>query len=156
MISLSALFAYSRWADARLLPYLQPVYADDAYTQRLMSHVVIAQAVWLDRIAQVPLRYTDFFQVLPWPDLIALERETTEALIQLPQRLDAGALAAPLEHSNAEGRVFRIPLEEVLFHVANHGTHHRAQLLSQLRRLGHTPPDLSFILYARERHAPSA
>ena len=38
-------------------------------------------------------------------------------------------------------------------HVVNHSTYHRGQLATQLRQLGHTPPNTDFIRFLREATA---
>jgi uncharacterized damage-inducible protein DinB len=41
-----------------------------------------------------------------------------------------------------------LPLWRLLLHVANHGTHTRAQIVAALRRLGHDAPNLDFLRYS--------
>jgi hypothetical protein len=45
---------------------------------------------------------------------------------------------------------FSHPLGQLMWHAVNHSTHHRGQLATQLRQLGHTPPNTDFTRYLRE------
>jgi len=49
-----------------------------------------------------------------------------------------------------KGRVWRQPLWQLVFHVVNHGTHHRGQTAGFLRALGRIPPALDMTVYYRE------
>jgi len=41
-----------------------------------------------------------------------------------------------------------LPLWRLLLHVANHGTHTRAQIVAAIRRLGHDAPNLDFLNFS--------
>ena len=41
-----------------------------------------------------------------------------------------------------------LPLWRLLLHLANHGTHTRAQILAGVRRAGHEPPNIDFLNYS--------
>ena len=41
-----------------------------------------------------------------------------------------------------------LPLWQLLLHVANHGTHTRAQIVAAIRRLGHDTPNLDFLRFS--------
>jgi len=43
-----------------------------------------------------------------------------------------------------------LPLWRLLMHVANHGTHTRAQINAAIRRLGHEPKNIDFLNYSLE------
>ena len=71
--------------------------------------------------------------------------------------VDAGyvALLAPAEvdlarkvtYTNRKGEEWTYPVGQILRHVANHATHHRGQLTTMLRQLGHVPPTTDFLVF---------
>ncbi len=48
------------------------------------------------------------------------------------------------------GFTMSLPLWQLLLHVANHGTHTRAQIIAAVRRLGHNPGIYELFRYALE------
>jgi len=44
-----------------------------------------------------------------------------------------------------DGSTGALPHGPMIFHVANHGTHTRAQIVSALRRLGHAPGSYDYV-----------
>jgi uncharacterized damage-inducible protein DinB len=57
------------------------------------------------------------------------------------------------QHPWAEGEDKDLLLWEVLFHVANHGTDHRAQILRAVRDLGLETPPQDYAYYAYQHPA---
>jgi uncharacterized damage-inducible protein DinB len=54
-----------------------------------------------------------------------------------------------VEYENSEGRTFANDVKDILFHVVNHSTHHRGQIMMDLRASGITPEPLDYIFYKR-------
>jgi uncharacterized damage-inducible protein DinB len=48
-----------------------------------------------------------------------------------------------------DGRVFRLPLWQMMLHVANHGTQHRSEVAAILTVFGQSPGDLDALVYFR-------
>jgi uncharacterized damage-inducible protein DinB len=51
-------------------------------------------------------------------------------------------------HTMGNGTTLAQPLGEMMLHVANHGTHTRAQIAAALRRLGKDPGVLEYLKFA--------
>ena len=54
-----------------------------------------------------------------------------------------------IDYENIEGRLFTNTIQDMLFHIINHSTHHRAQILMDLRENGLEPIPLDFVFYKR-------
>jgi uncharacterized damage-inducible protein DinB len=51
-----------------------------------------------------------------------------------------------------KGIEFKSAVDEILFHVVNHGTFHRGQMITMLRELGYTSfPSQDLIAFTREQ-----
>ena len=61
----------------------------------------------------------------------------------------ADDLAGTVAYRNSKGERFEQGLNEVLDHVANHGTHHRGQIVLLLPQAGFAPPVTDLIAWQR-------
>jgi uncharacterized damage-inducible protein DinB len=65
-------------------------------------------------------------------------------------------LLNPVTYRTTTGRANHDSLAGILLHVCNHGTDHRAQILSLLHHLGAETVDQDLIAYMREKRAQAA
>lgn len=78
----------------------------------------------------------------------------SESFDELVRTLDPTRLATRISYRNSAGASFTSTLEEILLHVALHGSYHRGQIAMILRNAGETPAPTDFIAFARG--APAA
>src|SRR5690606_21461687 len=57
--------------------------------------------------------------------------------------------SAQLQYVNTKGIAFTNTVRDILFHIINHSTHHRAQVARALRQDGIAPPPSDYIFYKR-------
>lgn len=111
-----------------------------------LDHVVAADTIWLHRVpggaSYVPepfrrrpavLGETLSDTVAGW---YALRAPLDVSLERYCATITADRLAAEVRYTNSRGVVYRQPLHEVLLHVFNHQTHHRAQITVALDAAG--------------------
>ncbi|WP_020403432.1 DinB family protein [Gracilimonas tropica] len=139
------LFEYDKWANDRIFEALKklPSSEEQKETERLFSHLLTAQRVWVNRIQEQPTPPEI------WPDLSVKEmekllNENLELLWQLISKKDE-----VIQYQNSKGDSFQNSVQEILMHVVIHGQHHRAQIASLLRQSGVTPPVTDFIFFLR-------
>lgn len=117
---------------------------DDTYG--LFCHVLNAHQVWNSRL----LGNTPFgiHQLHHLDDCKAIDYSNYQDSLFVLDRMD---LERTISYTNSKGEQFNNLVRDILFHVNNHSTHHRAQIASTFRQLGIAPPISDFIFYKRQQ-----
>ena len=138
-------FAYNAWANSQVLAAIRE--NEGAATERaleLMSHILAAERVWLERLKQVP-------QSVPvWPnaDLAHCDLEAAELARRWREYLDlatAGDVSQSITYKNSKGETWSSAIVDVLTHVVMHSAYHRGQIASHMRANGKTPAYTDYI-----------
>lgn len=143
-------FEYDRWCNRRIVEILQQHTPAGADPGRLLAHIVGAGRVWLTRVAG-----GDYSGLTPWPELTldectALAEELyTGWMNYLDSRSDA-TLDETITYTTTKGEPFTTSIRDILTHVNNHSTYHRAQIARALKGEGIMPPVMDYIVYARD------
>jgi uncharacterized damage-inducible protein DinB len=145
-----SLFRYTRWANDRVLDTMQAAEAVPERAVELLSHLLRTQDVWYGRIEKTDHADLDFWE----KDSLAACAERAEASAQRWETGLDGWTAEDLDKSiaytNSKGTRFETPLRDLLSHVVNHGTHHRAQIALVLREADIAPPATDYIFFVRD------
>lgn len=139
------LFQYSHDINIRLMECVKR--GPSPYALRLISHILSANAIWHHRLVHKP------FHMEVWDEPIALEDMedlTTEYHQKYLRFLEScHNFLAPVSYVNTKGEAHTAIVEDILTHVLHHATHHRSQIISDLRSLGIEPPISDYIFYSR-------
>lgn len=139
---------YTVWATEHLSKILEK--ADEATLkketpssfptiEKTILHIWDAEFIWMRRLQGESL--------MEWPsknfagDRTALLHgwlENSTALKNFVESKGEDFLMSTIEYKNMAGKSFSNTAEEILFHVVNHGTFHRGQMVTMLRTLGFT------------------
>ncbi|MBW8361366.1 MAG: damage-inducible protein DinB [Kaistella sp.] len=139
------LFEYNHHANRQLIELiLQHFHEIPKRSQQLISHLVNAHQIWNSRILNTPA--FEVWQVNDWKILSDLNTQNYENTLTI---IEEFPLDENREYSNSKGDRFSNKIREVLFHVVNHSTYHRAQIASDLRQTGIEPINTDYIFYKR-------
>ncbi len=141
-------FAYDAWANQEVLTAIRANVSDNARSLQLMSHILAAQRVWLERLKQQP----QSVPVWPEPDLEQCEAEAAllgRLWFDFLDLITAGDVALTISYKNSKGEVYTSAIVDVLTHVVMHSAYHRGQIASHMRASGQTPAYTDFIHGAR-------
>lgn len=156
-------YAYSSWATARLLVALEELAAEDLAEPGCSGHGSMGDTLahlmttqwgwfsWFDGSMTVSQAYQ-----------LKVTGESVDSVAKardrwLPIDSQATAFVNTLSEEKLRdvwswtlqtGRSDSLPLWKLLTHLANHGTHVRAQILAAIRRAGHEPPNIDFLNYS--------
>ena len=148
------LFDYDRWANLQVLDAMNAEIKSAKATQ-LMAHILAAQQIWLNRcmyLPQPPLNLWEpgevdtstFGKVIP---------ENHDAWVNYTGGLADTDFGQIISYKRLNGEAFEDTVLNILTHVINHGTHHRAQIGQLLKFAGvESLPPLDYIFYIREKN----
>jgi uncharacterized damage-inducible protein DinB len=149
---------YSAWASQRLLDAAAKLSTEeltrdfktaDKTVLDTLVHVYAADRIWLSRVlGEQRATFIDPED----RDLTLLQTEWP--VLQQRWKLwlkdfTDGDVTRVIEFKDTKGRPYAQPVWQILFHVVNHGTHHRGQVSGFLRAMGQTPPPLDMMAYYR-------
>lgn len=145
--SLHRLYAHMAWADRQILSVLN---ANDPRMDEsivLFGHVVAAEAIWLSRILERDSNGLAPWTQLPLPKAAELAAANSAGYMELL----AGAPETEriVAYRTTKGDTMASPLGDILLHVSLHGTYHRGQIATRLRRHGIPVPPTDFIVFSR-------
>ncbi len=140
------LFNYHRFYNAETAKLLQTNLAQiPADLPALFSHMLNAHQIWNSRILE-----TNSFgvhQLHPPDSWLALDETNYRDSLWILENRD---LLAKIAYRNTKGESFENSIQEILFHAANHHSHHRAQIMRGLREAGIPPLTTDYIFYKRK------
>jgi uncharacterized damage-inducible protein DinB len=150
---------HAGWANQRILAAASQLTADELEhdfkssehcIRSTLVHIYRAERVWLGRmggkLVDFKVEGDDTIAALSanWPQLNERWQQWSRTLTQQ----DA---LAELTYQDLKGNTWTHPIWKIILHVVNHSTHHRGQAVGFVRALGHTPPNVDSIMFARQQ-----
>jgi uncharacterized damage-inducible protein DinB len=155
-----ALFAYDRWANARVLDACRKLTAEQYVAEpapgwssvhSTVSHVALATEFNLRGLAGDPDgRVPTEADLATVDDVARLLERAYRRFEELRPTLTPERLNAVLT-LHAIGRTFTLPRWALLRHVVNHSTYHRGQVASKLKRFGIEQPNTDVFFWVIEQ-----
>lgn len=158
---LQLLFAYNRWADAKVLDACKKLSQEQLFAAAPVSfgslmgtlaHILGAAVNWRLRM-QEGLSPTFILLEKDFPDLATLTtrwQEEETVMEQFIQSITPEHLNRYVEYTTMSGKLQGNTVWKALVHVVNHGTQFRGEAGVILTNFGHSPGDLDLLLYIRE------
>jgi uncharacterized damage-inducible protein DinB len=140
------LINYTQLADRRIIDvFLQSENALPE-AQNTFSHILNAQHIWLKRIQKQEPQF-DRFQLQPVDVFEEMHNQNCREMLEVLHNHDMKEM---IIYKNASGEPFTNAIHDILFHVVNHSTYHRAQIAIQFRMNNIQPPITDYIAYKRD------
>jgi uncharacterized damage-inducible protein DinB len=155
-------YAYNRWANHRILQATEHPSASKLLASAPVSHgslrgtlVHILGTEWIWRVrCQESLSPHSLLTEERFPTFEGLQtrwREEEDAWRAFLEGLDDETLHRVVRYTNTKGVPFETLLWQILFHVVNHGTQFRSEAAVVLTSSHHSPGDLDYIAFVREK-----
>ena len=156
------LYAYSDWANARILVQAGRLTPEQYTSERdgfgsirdTLVHTASAQRLWLNRWRETPP--PEFWNPADFPDVARLRsrwEEVEKATSAYIEGLREGDLARVVSYVNFQGETWAYPLWQQLLHQVNHATQHRSEAALLLTRIGYSPGWLDLLVYVDQRNS---
>jgi uncharacterized damage-inducible protein DinB len=142
-------FAYNAWANHEVLAVIRAAGSENKRSLQLMSHILAAERVWLERLKKQP----QSVPVWPEPDLAQCEAEAatlSQLWLEFLDLITAGDVSQTITYKNSKGEEWTSTIVDVLTHVVMHSGYHRGQIASHMRERGQTPAYTDFIHGVRQ------
>ena len=140
------LFTYNKEMNQRLLDLISKnLNQVNEKTILLINHIINAHQIWNARInnqASFEVWQTHIFS-----DLVEINESNFKNTLQI---IDSRNLEELISYSNSKGEIFSNTIDDVLFHVINHSTYHRAQITTGLKIAQIEPANTDYIFYRRK------
>ena len=150
---LLSLYDHMAWANELAIGSLRGASHAPPQALEIMAHILGAEHVWLTRLEGRP-------RTVPvWPSLSveecgALSAELRDAYRRFVESVGEGGLSRNVHYRNSAGVEFDSTVEDILVHVAMHGSYHRGQVALLVRAAGDEPAPTDYIGFVRG--APAA
>jgi uncharacterized damage-inducible protein DinB len=142
-------FNYDRFANGLILEIILSTGAPEKPV-KLMAHLLAAQQIWLSRCKGEPA-----IGGALWPDWPAavfeqIINDNHREWLSYLNTLNPDDFDRLIAYKSFQGMPFENKLVDILAHLINHGTHHRAQAGQQLKLAGvEKLPITDYIFYLR-------
>jgi len=159
------LFAYTEWANARVLSAVETLPPEELLRDVSISHrsilgtllhVAGADWIWLERWHGNSPVGQNVWAGWTSDDARSLQqvREKWEAVIHSRnvylESLSDADLSREFGYRRFTGELYSLPLVQQMQHVVNHATLHRGQIVGMIRQLGIEPPTTDLLFYLME------
>ena len=140
------LFDYNFYCNKKLIETCAAMDTVPAKSVELFSHMLNAHHLWNARIVGKKAEY-DVWQVHKVQDWGDIHYENQRASFEITTNADD--FEKRIDYENTKGRLFTNTLQDILFHIINHSTHHRGQIATDFRTNGLEPIPFDYIHYKR-------
>jgi len=133
------LFLYKQWSDQRLLQAITQIdqvqYVDDYdFARQQLNHMIIVEELFRARLEHTASLHTQTNTDL-LPALEELEQRikvSNQWFIEFVQQIQSDQLLEVIHFQFIDQKMGRLSVEEILFHMINHGTYHRGNIAHAL------------------------
>ena len=113
--------------------------------EKLLSHIINAHHIWNARILGLATNTSVWQQ----HSLEELHKHNLQCKNDSLKILKEQNLLSSVTYKNSKNEAYENKTEDILFHIINHSTYHRAQIMSELKLNGATPISTDFIFFKR-------
>lgn len=111
----------------------------------LFSHVINAQQIWNARIEEEK-NTLGVNQIHSFTECKKIDTENYQRTLSILEKYE---LDKVIHYTTTKGDKFENTIQEILFHISNHSSHHKGQIIADLKQCGIEPLITDYIFYKR-------
>lgn len=139
------LFEYNYHSNEKLIQLISKnLHNVSEKTFKLLNHIINAQQIWNARIKNE--KEVDVWQLNEWNLILNMNNQNHSKTLHIISEIN---IELVIEYTNSKGIKFSNKIKDILFHVINHSTYHRAQIATDLKNCGIEPLNSDYIFYRR-------
>lgn len=140
------LFEYSNYCNQKLYAVLTEQEGTlPEKSMKLYSHILNAHHIWNNRI-ELKKTVHAVWDLQPLIDCNDLDNENYHHTLRILDQYDLNQM---INYTTSKGEPFQNSIRDILFHVVNHSTYHRAQIATDFKQTGIEPIITDYIYYKR-------
>jgi uncharacterized damage-inducible protein DinB len=139
-------FDYNYHSNKQLITLCSELNAIPERSNTLINHILNAHHIWNARIMEQPSEFGvwQVHELQAWEEIHYDNQRNSFEIIT-----NTDFWEGRIKYENSDGSHFTRSLQDILFHIINHSTHHRGQILMDFRANGIEPPKQDYIYYKR-------
>ena len=143
------MYEHLNWANQCILKTLQSIEDENQEVNRLFSHILFAEKVWITRLRGLDSSGLPIWLEVDMEVCAELVMQNEKSLTTFLTNLANSDLDKLIFYTNSKGTEFKNSVRDILTHIALHGQYHRGQINSRLRADGIEPVNIDFITFLR-------
>lgn len=143
---LNELYDYNFFCNKTIITFAKETGELPEKSRELFNHILNVHHRWNALLAKTEPRL-ELAQDNPidtWADIHYDNQRTSFEIIT-----NADDFELRIDFEDSDGRLFTNSMQDILFHIVNHSTHHRGQMMMNFRDHGIEPLMLDYIFYKR-------
>lgn len=117
---------------------------------KLFSHIIHAQMIWLARFKGENDKNIPLWEIIPLEEIDKVMTQNHSEWVNFVKGMQEDDFNRNIFYTNTQGNPFTNTMVDILYHMINHATYHRAQIALIMRQNNIDPPVTDYIAYARE------
>lgn len=146
------LFKYNNWATKATIQSINEISSPSERIISLISHILAAQQIWFSRIIGEKSTLSPW-EVYTIEECLKISEIVNERYTNFLEHASDEGLEKIIHYSNTRGERFENSIKDILTHVINHSTYHRAQIALLVKEAGSSPAVTDYIVYQRSVHS---
>lgn len=144
------LIQYDYWATEKIIEALTNAINYDTKCISLITHIIEAQEIWLARLTNDTKQFSSAWPEYTLAESRVIHENNNQKMNSFVQSKTINDFNELIHYKNMKGENFSSSIKDILTHLVNHGTHHRAQIISLLKQSNNLYPTIDFIIFVRQ------